>query len=101
MNDPTRNRILPVKLSNGMNILVEARLVNPEEDVAYSIPEFEEFTKVVESIATSIREAIQKVKPQKASVEFGLEIGAESGHLTALLVKGTGTANLKITLEWE
>ena len=43
---------------------------------------------------------LQKVKPRAASVEFGLEIGIESGQLTALLVKGTGTANLKITLEW-
>ena len=42
----------------------------------------------------------QKVKPRKASVELGLEVGLESGHLTALLVKGTGTANLKLTLEW-
>jgi hypothetical protein len=31
---------------------------------------------------------------------LGLEVGLESGNLTALLVKGTGTANLKLILEW-
>ena len=30
----------------------------------------------------------------------GVQVGIESGKLTALLVKGTGNANLKITLEW-
>jgi hypothetical protein len=44
--------------------------------------------------------ALKKVKPKKASVEFGLEVAVESGKLTTLLVKGTGTANLKIALEW-
>jgi hypothetical protein len=40
------------------------------------------------------------LKPHKASVEFGLEVALEAGQLTALLVKGSGTSNLKITLEW-
>ncbi len=45
--------------------------------------------------------ALARVKPTKASVELGLEIGVEAGQLTALLVKGTGKANLKITLQWD
>jgi hypothetical protein len=44
---------------------------------------------------------LAKVKPKKASVEFSLKVGVESGKLTSLLVKGTGEGNLKITLEWE
>jgi hypothetical protein len=31
----------------------------------------------------------------------GLGVGVEAGQLTALLVKGSGKANLKITLTWE
>jgi hypothetical protein len=34
------------------------------------------------------------------TTEFGVEFGYESGQLTALIVKGTGKANLKITMEW-
>jgi hypothetical protein len=41
-----------------------------------------------------------KVAPTKPSVEFAIEVGLESGKLTALWVKGTGTANLKIAMEW-
>lgn len=48
-----------------------------------------------------IAEPLQKVKPKKASVKFGMEMALESGQLTALVVKGSGKANLEITLEWE
>jgi hypothetical protein len=41
------------------------------------------------------------VRPDRGTVEFGIDVGVESGALTALVVKGTGTATLKVTLEWE
>jgi Trypsin-co-occurring domain 1 len=34
-------------------------------------------------------------------VEFGIDVGIESGKLTALICKGSGNASLKITLEFE
>ena len=43
---------------------------------------------------------IQKAKPKKATVKFGMEIAIESGALTAVIAKGSGKANLEITLEW-
>jgi hypothetical protein len=30
-----------------------------------------------------------------------MELAIESGQLTAIIVKGSGKANLEITLEWE
>ncbi|MGB3491413.1 MAG: CU044_2847 family protein [Elainellaceae cyanobacterium] len=54
-------------------------------------------TKVAEAIAGSI----QKVKPTKATVKYGLEIGVEEGSLMAAVVRGTGSANFEVTLEWE
>jgi Trypsin-co-occurring domain 1 len=64
------------------------------------MPSFKEVTDAVEGIAESFVTTLRKVKPRKASVEFGLEVALEAGHLTALLVKGSGASNLKITLEW-
>jgi hypothetical protein len=57
------------------------------------------FTHVV-TIADTIKASLDKAKPSKASVEFGLEFGYESGQLTAMIVKGASKANLKIILEW-
>jgi Trypsin-co-occurring domain 1 len=44
---------------------------------------------------------IQTVKPKQATVKFGMELAIESGQLTTVIVKGSGTGNLEITLEWE
>lgn len=57
--------------------------------------------QTIEGFAETLQQSLSKLKPQKATVEFGIEIGAESGQLTTLIVKGTGSANLKVTLERE
>jgi hypothetical protein len=54
----------------------------------------------IEGLSHVVQEALASAKPDRATVEFGLEVGVESGKLTALWVKGTGTANLKISLTW-
>ncbi|MBV8269482.1 MAG: hypothetical protein JO252_24430 [Planctomycetaceae bacterium] len=96
----SRTTIVPVLLPNGKEIRVEAALLPGEEEVAFKALPAEEIFDAVEGIAQAVVTTFQKVQPRKASVELGLEVGLESGHLTALLVKGTGTANLKLTLEW-
>ena len=44
---------------------------------------------------------IQKARPKKTTVKFGMELAIEFGQLTAVIAKGSGKANLEITLEWE
>jgi hypothetical protein len=113
--------IVPVKLPDGTTFKVEATnypggqktavsekdvageqgSATDEVDVAGGLPRnFDDVGATVEKIASAVLATMKKVQPKKGKVEFGLEIGLESGSLTALLVKGTGKANLKITLEW-
>src|SRR5713101_996403 len=98
------DRIETVKtqLENGATIRIQATSLGGEQRVANPnfIAPFTEVTEAIEGIADSVMTTLKKVKPRSATVEFGLEIGVEAGKLTALLVKGTGTASLKITLEW-
>jgi hypothetical protein len=68
-------------------------------DISKVIP-FKEVIDTIKSIAQDVRTSITSAHPHKASVEFGIEVGIESGALSALLVKGTSTGNLKVTLEW-
>lgn len=96
----TRQDLIPVKLANGAQIRVAATMLGSEEDVAFKLLSFDDVTNTIEGIASSLNAALQKVKPKKASVEFGLEVAVESGALTTLLVKSSGAATLKITLEW-
>ncbi len=96
----TRTEIIKAELANGGTLHIQATILGGEEEVVFALPSFEGVTHAIEGIAESVVTTLEKVKPQKASVEFGLEVALESGQLTALLVKGSGTSNLKITLEW-
>jgi len=88
-------------LPNGEPLLVETEARETLESTGFAAAQFEGIIGAIEGIALGVQSALAKVKPTKASVELGLEIGVEAGQLTALLVKGSGRANLKITLQWD
>lgn len=84
----------------GKTIRIEVTPLGGEQKVADIKPKLEEVADDIEAIVKALSGAIEKAKPKKATIEFGIEIGIESGQLTALIVKGSGKANLKISLEW-
>ena len=98
-----RTSILPVKLSDETTVHVMVTSVGSEMDVAAVSRDlsFQAVADSIESIADTLLAALQKVNPTKASVEFGVEFAMEAGKLTALLVNGSSTGSLKVTLEWE
>ncbi|HIK57115.1 MAG TPA: hypothetical protein IGS37_18380 [Synechococcales cyanobacterium M55_K2018_004] len=71
------------------------------EDVGFDVKSFKTVTDSIRAIASAITASLEQVKPTKASVKYGLEIGIEQGSLVAAIVRGTGKANLEISLEWE
>jgi hypothetical protein len=95
----SRTGKIPVRLDNGATIMVEVSHTG-REDVAIDIRPFTEVTSALEGLISAIAVALRKIKTDKASVKFGLELAIESGNLTAVIVKGSGKANLEITLEW-
>jgi hypothetical protein len=93
---------VPVKLASGTTI--KFQVSKPEtgrRDVADigALP-FDQVTKALQEIVGNLKETLDRVKPDKASVKFGVEMAVEAGNLTALIVKGSGKGNLEITLEW-
>ncbi len=114
--------IVPITLANGTTIYAEVeqidsaplpaprerdvaggRIMRGERDVANEVIAPQEFTSVmstVEGIAEAVSISAEKSSAFDMTVEFGLKLGVESGKLTSLFVKGTGEANLKITLKW-
>ncbi len=95
-----RTEVIKAKLANGTIVHIQATVLGGDEKATFTHPSFKEVTDAIEGIAESVVTTLQKVKPKRASVEFGLEVALEAGKLTGLLVKGSGTSNLKITLEW-
>lgn len=101
-DDEGKTEIISAELEGGISISIQATPLGGEELVG-ALPgphTFKEVTDTVEGLARAMIDTLKKVKPRAATVEFGLQIGIEAGKLTSLLVKGTGNANLKITLEW-
>jgi Trypsin-co-occurring domain 1 len=96
----SRSETVPVKLPNGSSVQIEVT-TSGREDVSFAAKEFQPIADAIEGVIEMIAAPIQKVKPKKATVKFGMEIAVESGALTAVIVKGSGKANLEITLEWE
>jgi hypothetical protein len=96
--------VVPAKVGDTA-ILVEVRgeapAIDPEQDVSMRIPSFSGVVDAIKSITGELSTMLDELAPNKASIELGVDVGVESGQLTALLVKGSGNATLKITLEWE
>jgi hypothetical protein len=99
-----QTRIVPVVLPKGATVRVEATLLAPlEQDVAGGeeiVRRLDEVGAAIEGVAGMVVSAMRAVKPTKASAEFAIEVGLQTGGITALLMKGSGKANLKIHLEW-
>jgi Trypsin-co-occurring domain 1 len=91
---------VPVELPNGATVKFEVASTGREK-VAFDVKQFQPVADAIEGVVQMIAAPIQKVKPKKATVKFGMELAIESGSLTAVIVKGSGKGNLEITLEWE
>jgi hypothetical protein len=101
MASGTRTELIKARTADGKIIHVQATMLGGEEDVAGGVMSFDGVADALQEVSKIIAITISSVKPEKASVEFGLEIAVESGKLTAMLVKGSGTASLKVKLEWQ
>jgi hypothetical protein len=92
--------IVPLQ-SDGMDgIMVEAVVVDPEQDVAFEAIQLGEFTDATARIAKSFADALKSIRPDKTTIKLSVTAGLESGHLVAILGKVTGSSTLEITLEW-
>ncbi|MCC3457475.1 MULTISPECIES: CU044_2847 family protein [unclassified Microcoleus] len=98
---PEQTVQIPVLLPNGATAKIEIARIGGRQDVGFSVKPLIEISEAIEGIVQAVAIPIQKVKPQKATIKFGIELAMESGQLAAVIVKGSGKANLEITLEWE
>lgn len=91
--------VVPVTLEDGREISIEATPIG-EQPISLPTLPFGEIRESIIEVSREIAGALQQVKPDKASVKFGLEVGIKEGKLTTLIAKGSMKANLEITLEW-
>lgn len=95
-----RREIIKTQLSGGAVVSVEVRVIGGEENVAATLPSFDTVRATIEAIAQELQETLTRIRPTKATAEFGIELALEAGKLTALLTQSSAKATLKIVLEW-
>ncbi len=92
--------IIRASLNDGSIVQVQAAAMGGRQDVAgEKISDLQDVGKAIEDIVEAVAAPIHKAMPSKVTVKFGIYIATEPVQLTALLVKGGGTATLEVTLE--
>ena len=95
-------RIETVVLPNGVKVQIETRSAGGYQDVgAMDALSFDSVTEALEGLGECLDAAIHRMKPTKAAIEFGIEVGLQAGKLTALVCQGSTKANFAIKLEWD
>ncbi len=94
--------IVKVRLPDGTELNFETTPSGGEQKVGKleDVLDSSKIAKTIEGTVEILRGTFERIKPDKASVKFGLKVAVESGQLTAVVVKGSGEANLEVTLEW-
>ncbi|MEM9805354.1 MAG: CU044_2847 family protein [Cyanobacteria bacterium P01_D01_bin.56] len=100
MQSDTQTELVPIDLGEGVVAKVEV-IATGREEVGIGSLSFNSVTRTIAQLSRLYADAIQKVRPDKATIKYGLAIGIDQGSLMAALVRGTGNANVEITLEWE
>jgi hypothetical protein len=97
--EETYTEKVKVDLGDGIFAYMEVAETEREKVGAGGLP-FSNVTAVITKISQEVGKSIQKVQPKKATIKYGVEVGIEQGSLMASIVRGSGKANLEITLEW-
>ena len=97
-----RTDIVPVSFEDGTMLQVQVTMLGGMEPVGDKEGglSFDNVTKSIKNIAGEIAKVIKDIQPNKATVSLGFDVATSEGQLTALLVKGTASASLTVTLEW-
>lgn len=94
--------VVPLWLGDDTVVHVEVSAASGDEDVS-ALSErlsFRDIADSIRAVASALQGTLRDLKPDKATIEFGIGIGIESGKAVAVLVQGTGSCNVKVTLEW-
>jgi hypothetical protein len=99
-NRPTKAQLARVQLDDGTIFFVKVLPLTSESEVSLHAASFETAMDAIEGIGKRLSKAWETLKPGKATVEMSIDFTTEAGKLLAIVVEGSATASMKITLEW-
>ncbi len=97
------SRLLQVELPNGQVIWARVATEGPADvgtsDVVRKL-RLDDLRETVAGVTHSVAKAIENLRPDQVSLEFGIELAVKTGKLTSVLAEGSATGNLKLTMSW-
>ena len=94
--------VIPV-LAGGERAYVTVRRLDAagdEGEIAARVPSFDEVIGKITALAGGAVDGLRATGASKVILEFGCEIGIESGQLVAIVGKASGKSTFKVGLEW-
>jgi len=100
MDDANQSTIVEATCAGAEGLRLEVVYLGGEELVGRERLSLDasDLLPTIKGFAEQLGSAIAGVGAKSFTVEFGVTVGVESGHLIAIIAKGTLTANLKVTL---
>jgi hypothetical protein len=98
--------VLPIKVGE---TIVLARVTGSPQDeseiagegqVAGRIPNFDDVVVGIEEMSKALVTVFEKIRPDRASVEFTVGISIDAGKLVALFFDPKFTGGVKVALQW-
>ncbi|ONK09549.1 CU044_2847 family protein [Streptomyces sp. MP131-18] len=100
-------KTVDIELPNGKLMMARVQQLDGAsprgpQDVGFDrLLSLEAVGEALEGVGAVIVASLERIKPSKAVVEFGLELGVKGGSLVSVFVDSGSKASLKVTLEWE
>lgn len=93
-----------ITLDDGEELFVEITPVNDTAETlvtgrAMEVGTDQVFGRIAK-FAAKLKEIVEVTQPDEAQIEIGVGFSVESGQLTAVLMKGIGEGNVKVSLKW-
>ena len=93
--------VVEVELPDDGGVLaIRATNLGGAQDVGFHDLKFADVTNTIEHVGKAVKNSISKAAPDRASVEFGVEVAVSAGKLVSILAEGKATATLTVRLEW-
>ena len=95
--------VIPIELGDGLVLMAEARVpaTAGESEIVSMDKTLDAVTDAVRRVGEGLVDAMKAIGPKKFTIQLGFDLTVKEGQLVALLVSGSGTASIKVTLEWE
>lgn len=87
---------------DGVRFYVEARQDSAEHEVGSTLAEgLGSAMDAIKTLGNHVAGAVKTIEPDHFGIELGFEFKLEQGSLVAMLVRGSATANVAVTLQWD